>query len=126
MPASYTVFPIDGVRQMIVKGNLNLEDRRSLMLDIVGDAQLNEHGLLVDLRATSGDLSYRDVHELIHVLTDHPEAFSHRIALLENYTTRFEKAQFFQAYATERGFQVRAFVDEDAAVAWLEEGEHEG
>ncbi len=126
MPASYTIYPIDGIRQMTVRGDLDLEGRKALMLDVVHNAELNRHGLLVDLRATEGDVSYRDVHELIHVLVENPDAFTHRVGLLENYTDRFEKAQFFEAYAVERGFQVRAFVEEDRAVAWLEEGVTEG
>ena len=122
MPATYTAFPINDVWQMTVCGTLDLDGRRALMLDVVHDAELNGHNLLVDMRDVAGDISYRDVHELIHVLVDHPDAFTHRIALLEPYTARFEKAQFFQAYAIERGFEVRAFVDEARAVRWLEGG----
>lgn len=87
------------------------------------NAELQSHGLLIDFRVSEGSISYRDVHELISVLTEHSTSFTHRIALLEEYNDRFEKAQFFQAYAAERGFQIRAFVNETAAVAWLEEGE---
>ena len=122
MPATYTVFPINSIWQMTVRGTLDLDSRRALMLDVVHDAELNGHNLLVDMRDAAGDVSYRDVHELIQVLIDHPDAFTHRIGVLEPYTARFEKAQFFQAYAVERGFAVHAFLDEAEAVQWLEEG----
>ncbi len=120
--ASYRVVPIDGVLRLSLTGTIDLDASRSLLLDITRDAQLQGSGLLIDFRVTQGDVSYRDVHELIAVLTEHPQSFTHRIALLEEYTDRFEKAQFFQAYATERGFKIRAFVDEGSAIAWLEEG----
>ena len=124
--ASYQVVPIDGVIRLRLSGTIDLAASRSLLLDVARDAQLRSHGLLIDFRVSKGDMSYRDVHDLIAVLVEHAESFTRRIALLEDYTDRFEKAQFFQAYATERGFKIRAFVDEVAAVSWLEEGEDAG
>lgn len=121
--ATYRVVPIDGVLRLTLSGTVDLDASRALLLDIARDAQLQDHGLLIDFRVAEGDMSYRDVHDLIGVLVEHPDSFDRRIALLEDYNERFEKAQFFQAYATERGFKVRAFVNEMAAVAWLEEGE---
>ena len=87
------------------------------------DAELEGQGLLIDLRDAEGALSYRDVYQMVQVLIENAESFTRRVALLEDYTERFEKAQFFQAYANERGFAVRAFISEPAAVAWLEAGE---
>lgn len=119
---SYRTIPIDGITQLTVAGTLDLAASRALLLEIAQDAQLSSKGLLIDLHDAQGALSYRDVHEMIGVLVDHADAFTHRLALLEDYNERFEKAQFFQAYATELGFPIRAFVDEAAAVAWLEAG----
>ena len=121
--ATYRVVPIDGVLRLTLNGTVDLSASRALLLDIARDAELQSHGLLIDFRVSEGDMTYRDVHELVGVLTEHSDSFTQRIALLEHYSDRFEKAQFFQAYATERGFKIRAFVNEPAAVAWLEEGE---
>ena len=118
--ASYRIAHLDGIAQLTVDGTLDLAASRALLLRIARDAELEGKGLLVDLRGAEGALSYRDVYEMVGVLKENAEAFTHCVALLEDYTERFEKAQFFQAYATERGFAVRAFVDEDAAVGWLE------
>ena len=117
---SYRTVPIDGVTQLTVDGTLDLSASRQLLFQIAHDAELEGQGLLLDLRGAQGALSYRDVHEMIGVLTENADAFTHCMGILEDYTERFEKAQFFQAYANERGFSVRAFVDEDAAIAWLE------
>ena len=121
--ATYRVVPINGVLRLALSGTIDLAASRALLLDIARDAELQGRGLLIDFRISEGDMTYRDVHELIGVLTEHSDSFTQRIALLEHYSDRFEKAQFFQAYATERGFKIRAFVNEMAAVAWLEEGE---
>ncbi len=117
---SYRTIPLNGITELKVDGTLNLAASRALLLRVAQDAELEGQGLLLDLRGAEGALSYRDVHEMIGVLTENAEAFAHCVAILEDYTERFEKAQFFQAYATERGFAVRAFVKEAAAIAWLE------
>ena len=121
--ASYRTVPLNGTVRLDVHGTLDLGASRELLLDIARDAHLNGRGLLIDLRDALGALSYRDVHNLVGVLVEHPDTFRQRVALLEDHTERFEKAQFFEAYATERGFQVRAFVDEAQAIAWLEQNE---
>lgn len=118
--ASYHTVPINDVTEMTVEGDLDLEASREILLDVVRDAGLAGHHLLVDLRGATSALSFRDVYQLVQVLVEHPAAFSGRLALLDTYDKSLEKAQFFQSSASERGFQVRAFVDEDAAVAWLE------
>ena len=120
---SYQIVPINGITQLTVDGTLDLAASQKLLLDIARNAELCSHGLLIDLRDAEGALSYRDVHKMIEVLVENADVFTRRLALLEDYNERFEKAQFFQAYATERGFAVRAFVDESAAIAWLEAGE---
>ena len=95
-----------------------------MLLKIAHDAECESQGLLIDLRDTEGALSYRDVHQMVGVLTENAESFTHCMAILEDYSERFEKAQFFQVYANERGFAIRAFIDENAAIAWLEACEH--
>ena len=117
---SYEKVPLDGVVRIAVDGTLDLPASQALLLQVARDAELRGCGLLIDLRDATGDLSYRDVYEMVGVLIKHAEAFTHRVAILEDYNERFEKAQFFQAYASECGFSIRAFVDEESAVAWLE------
>ena len=121
---SYHTVRLDGITQLKVDGTLDLDASRALLLQVASDVQFRGQGLLIDLRDAEGALSYRDVHEMIGVLIENEASFTHCVALLEDYNERFEKAQFFQAYATERGFAVRAFIKEDAAVAWLEACEH--
>ena len=119
--ASYEIVPIDGFTQTTVEGALDLAGSAEMLRQIAADADARHRHLLIDVRdATSTGLSYSDVYRLVGMLTENPIAFSGRIALLDTFREGFEKIQFFEASATEKGFTVRAFLDEDAAVGWLE------
>lgn len=121
--ASYDIVPIDGFTQTTVEGVLDLDGSAAMLRQIATDADSRRRHLLIDLRAaTSTGLSYGDVYRLVGMLADDPVAFSGRIALLDTFREGFEKIQFFEASATAKGFRVHAFLDEDKAVAWLEEG----
>ena len=120
--ATYRVVPINAIVEIPVEGALDLASSREVLLGLARDAETAGHHLLIDLREATSELSYAEVYELVQVLSDHPEAFTGRMALLDRYIDRFEKSQFFEASATHLGFHVRAFVDEDLAVAWLEAG----
>ncbi len=119
--ANFDIVPINGFTQTTVEGALDLEGSAAMLREIATDADSRRRHLLIDLRAaTSTGLSYSDVYRLVGMLSDDPVAFSGRIALLDTFREGFEKIQFFEASATEKGFAVRAFLDEDAAVGWLE------
>lgn len=119
--ATYDIVPIDGFTQTTVEGVLDLEGSAAMLRQIATDADARHRHLLIDVRgATATGLSYADVYRLVGLLAEDREAFSCRIALLDTFREGFEKLQFFEASATERGFAVRAFLDEGAAVAWLE------
>ena len=64
------------------------------------------------------------MYRLVGTLAAHAPTFSCRIALLDTFREGFEKVQFFEASATDKGFAVRAFLDEAVAVAWLERAAH--
>ena len=120
--ANFDIVPIDGFTQTTIEGVLDLEGSTAILRQIATDAASRRRHLLIDLRdATSTGLSYADIYRLVGMLADDPDAFSGRIALLDTFREGFEKVQFFEASATEKGFSVRAFLDEDAAVAWLEQ-----
>ena len=119
--ASYQIVPIDGFTQTNVEGALDLDASLEVLRGIAADADTRRHNLLIDVRdATATGLSYSDVYRLVGMLAEHPDAFSGRIALLDTFREGFEKIQFFEASATEKGFAVRAFIDEAAAISWLE------
>ena len=118
--SSYEIVPIDGFAQTTVEGELDFESTAALLQGIAEASAAQGRHLLIDLRDTeASELSYTDVYRLVGILSRHPLAFRNRIALLDTYRGGFENVQFFQASATDHGFEVRAFLDEDAAVGWL-------
>lgn len=117
---SYTVVPIDSIVELEVTGELDLDASFILLLDVVRRADLAGHDLLIDLRKAQSDLSFKDVYRLVQFLDQHPDAFSGRLALLDDYDDGFLKTQFLEASARDHGFEVRAFLKEAAAIAWLE------
>lgn len=116
---SYEIVPIDGITQTTVEGGLDFEVSRRILLAIARENEHKGKNLLIDLRGADSHLSYTDVYQLVQVLREHPEAFSGKLALLDTFREGFEQVQFFEAFATELGFRVRAFLDADAADAWL-------
>ena len=123
---SYTVVPIDSIIGLDVAGDLDVDASLSLLLDVVQNAELAGSNLLIDLRAAQTSLSFKDVYRLVQFLGQHPDAFSGRLALLDCYDEQFLQTQFLQASAQEFGFEVRAFLDEAAAIAWLESAAPKG
>lgn len=119
--ASHKIVPIDGICQTTVQGALDFDATAAILLDIARDSCERGRHLLIDLRsAEAKGLSYVDVYHLVQMLSEHPDAFNGRLALLDLFREGFEKVQFFEASAVEEGFEVHAFLDEDAAVRWLE------
>ena len=116
----YRTIPIRDVIVISVDGRLDLEASKELLLDVAKDTELSGRHLLLDIRGTESTHDYREIFQLVQVLLEHPTAFTGRIALLTDYGDRFEKAQFFQAAATDNGFRVRAFFEPEPAVAWLQ------
>lgn len=119
--STYEIVPVNGFAQTTVEGELDFESTAALLHGIAEASAAQGRHLLLDLReAEASGLSYTDVYRLVGMLGDHPLVFRNRIALLDMYREGFEKVQFFQASATDHGFEVRAFLDEAAAVGWLE------
>ena len=119
--AHYEIHAVDGFAQTTVEGLLDFEETAAMLREIAEEAGIQGRHLLLDLRdAEASGLSYSDVYRLVGMLNEHPHTCHIRIALLDTFREGFEKVQFFQASATDQGFEVRAFLDEAAAVGWLE------
>ena len=110
--------PAAGVAAVTVDGGLSMDSVREALLRLAHPTAPPPHRVLLDFRPARGSLSSRDVFQLVRVLTDHPEAFGGRIALLDNYK-RYDKAEFFCAAAAELGFEFQAFLTPQDATNWL-------
>ena len=102
----YKIVPVNGFTRTTVEGALDVGSSAAMLRQVAADARVRGHHLLLDLRdAEASGLSYSDVYRLVRMLSEHPRAFHNRIALLDTFR---------------EGFEVRAFLDEAAAVLWLE------
>lgn len=119
--ATYHTVPIDGITRTTVEGHLDFEASADILRGVAAENEAAGRHLLIDLRrAEAHGLTYTDVYRLVQMLGETPGAFRGRVALLDLYREGFEKVQFFEASADVQGFHVRSFLDEAAAVAWLE------
>jgi hypothetical protein len=74
---------------------------------------------LIDLRHAGTDLSFTDLHALAVSLGEMGFRREHRLAILHPFNGK--SAEFFALCASQRGWQVRAFVDFEEAMWWLGE-----
>ena len=109
------------ILETTVEGELDYERTRTALEGVAEANSETGYDLLIDLRpAEDAGISFPDVYRLVQGLSMHPESFKGRVALLDRYRAGFEKVQFFEAAATERGYRVRAFVDFEEATRWLQ------
>ncbi len=121
--ASYATVAHDGTLRTTVEGALDFDGTAAVVRGVADENAEQGRHLLVDLRGADGAaLSFADVHRLAGMLSETPAAFRSRIALLDTFRGGFEKVQFFEASATHQGYTVHSFLDEAAAVAWLDAG----
>ena len=110
------------VLETTLEGALDFERTRAALEGIALANAETGYDLLIDLRAAEdAGISFPDVYRLVMGLSTHPESFKGRVALLDHYRDGFEKVQFFEAAATEKGYRVRAFADFEKATRWLQE-----
>jgi hypothetical protein len=102
-------------------GGLDYETSRALLDAIVTSNEGPGLDLLIDVRsAADAGISFKDVYRLVSVLQEHPAAFRRKVAVLDLFRPGFEKVQFFESTATDAGFDVRSFLDYEAAAGWLQ------
>lgn len=117
--------PVTGLLIATLVGKLNISRAIGSMKDAARLAEAHEAfvGVLVDLRKIhdTDALSYPEMYRLVRSLADYPRLSRAPTAVVDVYRKGFEKAQFFESAASDKGHQVRAFVDYEAAMAWLKE-----
>jgi hypothetical protein len=80
--------------------------------------------ILVDIRDTRPPrLTSIELYELVQTLRGLGLGLLNRIAILYRHTDAFDRARFFEMLATDRGLQVGAFEDFEAAFRWLHDGD---
>lgn len=120
-PPRFQLVHLHDIIETTPEGALDVERTREVLCGIADTNAEAGLDLLVDLRgATDTGVSYTDVYGMIGILRENPIAFRGKMALLDSFRPGFEKVQFFEAAATEAGFEVRAFLDFEEATRWLQ------
>jgi hypothetical protein len=95
------------------------ESRRALQRIAKACVDRGINTALLDVRDARGELSLADVYKLACAFQEMGFRRDHRLAILHPF--HGERAAFFAMCATERGWQVQAFVEFEEAMEWLAE-----
>ena len=79
--------------------------------------------VLIDTREATSKASVTDVWTLASELKSVGLSPQHRIAVVNRPKDNFDRAEFLEICASNRGFQLKAFREFEAAFTWLTEGE---
>lgn len=121
MPHDIRVIPAQEFLRADVHGRLDLPASKLLLEQLAAAcAGSPERHVLIDVRDISAaQLSSVDLFELVQALRGRGLGLLNRIAVLRRVRDGFDRARFFEMLAADRGFQVSAFEDFEAALTWL-------
>ncbi|MBZ0300714.1 MAG: hypothetical protein K8J31_13275 [Anaerolineae bacterium] len=101
-------------------GQIDLSTSKRVLLKL---ASLNKppsnRDVLLDLRDTTNRLTILDVTELVELMIKHRDSFRKKLAIITEIGTPHQLTAFMETYAINRGFQVAAFDNFEAAILWL-------
>ncbi|HEY1380247.1 MAG TPA: hypothetical protein VGF55_25825 [Gemmataceae bacterium] len=115
------VIPARDFLRADVHGSLDLAASKQLLAELAAACvgRRDQH-ILIDTRDTADPvLSSTDLFELVQALRKVGLGLLNRIAILRRRRSAFDRARFFEMLAHERGLQVGAFDDFEAAFDWL-------
>jgi hypothetical protein len=99
---------------------VDLETSKQFFLKLAQEnAAPRQYDLLIDLRRTTGNLSFPEIAEVVKLIIENRDSFRSKIAILTTPGIKFENAKFAALYANNRGFQVAAFTDFEETINWL-------
>lgn len=103
-------------------GEIDLEQSKKIFIELASIAKPHtECNILMDIRLVHTNLCFSDIYELVLELVKYRSSFRNKIAVLSRVDRQYDNVQFMELCATNRGFQVRAFVDFEKTIDWLAE-----
>jgi len=105
---------------MTPSGEIDLDRSKQLLLSLVSvNKPPNNYDVLLDFRDTTPRLTVVGITKLVEVMIDNRASFRYKLAILTLAGSGLELAKFMEVYAQNRGFQVAAFDNFEAAILWL-------
>lgn len=120
MAYNLRVIPINEFLRTDVSGEVDLKASRELLkglMDICVRENLDR--ILIDGREASSHASTVDVWTLANDLGSLGVSREYRVAVLNRPKDDFDRMAFLELCATNRGYQLKAFRDFEAAFTWL-------
>lgn len=114
----------NGILQVRAKGERSYESIIAIAAEIMARCEeLGTHEVLVDVRGMSDSLSFLQTFKLVtrHFAELRNLRVLRRLALLDR-AENSSRYQLFETLARNRGYNLRVFIDEAKAMAWLKEG----
>ena len=123
MAVDVRIIPIKEFLRSDVSGTLDLERSLSILRKLAEECKNhNVDRILIDTREATSNASMLDVWTLAKKLT-YSELRSARVAVVNRPKDDFDRGAFLELCAVNRGYELRAFRDFEAAFTWLNEGQ---
>ena len=123
MAAEVRIIPIKEFLRSDVSGALDLERSLSILRKLAEECKNhNVDRILIDTREATSNASMMDVWTLAKKLT-HSELRAARLAVVNRPKDDFDRGAFLELCAVNRGYELKAFRDFEAAFTWLNEGQ---
>ena len=119
MPTKIRIIHACDFLQVTSEGDLDFEASKKLLMKIgAAISPQDDYHILVDTRKAHSVLLPGHLWELARIISTCGETFRIKTAMLCP-DERFERAQFFELCAHNRGYQVHAFTAYEQAIEWL-------
>ena len=101
-------------------GELGMASTKQLLQTLAAASSSGEERpMLVDIRKTSSILKKADVFELASTLIEYGKTFRRKTAILARDDDSYDRSNFFELVARNRGYNVNAFTSFEEAILWL-------
>lgn len=104
------------------KGELDLQSSKEILSSLAAASTSDSlRPMLLDLRQTTSVLNTVDLFELGSGLLEYGLVFRRKTAVLTRSDDSFERGNFFELVARNRGYNVKTFDNFEDAILWLAE-----
>ena len=115
------IIPARDFVKITPKGKLDLESskkRLAKIASVISPLARTDSETLIDTREAKSSMTATDIWQLASEFAEHRMTFRNKIAVLIPQNG-FDRANFFDLCAQNRGFEVGAFTDFEDAINWL-------
>lgn len=105
------------------RGELDLKKCKELLNKIVEKAiKHNKHHILIDIRGTSSPkMGTIELYSLVTEMEKYKDVLNNKMVILDDDDENFNKVEFIEMCAKNRGFSINAVTDYEEAINWLTE-----